>query len=183
MCSRHGWLRYAGLILVISGLLAGCAEDDETRDSERESTQQQSGSSGAVPDDSEPEFPVLTDPVEITAEVEQRSDQRLRVTGRTNLPDGTELSIVVERQASGVRWRHIASVENERFAAEPFGPGSGLPEGEYVLTVSVRPAGVQPDAVREIIGGRGEHLSGDLVSESRHQGATATYVTRYAVSR
>ena len=47
-------------------------------------------------------------------------------------------------------------------------PGSGLPDGGYVVRVEISESSVQPEAVQARIGHKGQHLAGELVSQSRH---------------
>ncbi|RDB44121.1 hypothetical protein DU490_03870 [Halomonas sp. DQ26W] len=111
-----------------------------------------------------------------------RNDRRLMVEGETNLPEGARLLIVVERELSGVRWQSRTEVQGSRFEAGPFGPGSGLPDGGYTITVNLPEASVQPQAIQERIGGQGEHLTGPLVRSSRHGlGQVASYSRRYLI--
>lgn len=174
----RSWLRGLGIGVVASLSLAACGgnnDDAEAPAEEPERNVETSTSNTEAAPTPEP----FSEPVEISASGEQLPDRRLRVSGETNLPDGAELLIVVERRASGVRWRHRTNVSDGRFSAEPFGPGSGLADGEYSITVTLQPASVQPQAVQALIGDRGQHLSGPLTSESVHQGTTAEYSTTY----
>ncbi|WP_081948876.1 hypothetical protein [Litchfieldella xinjiangensis] len=163
------------VILPVLWVMAGCSEEPERPDAtESEATATTVSESPSASQEDASSLSPMTDPVTIEARVEARPDERLKVTGQTNLPDGTEVMVMIERVASGVRWRHLTRVEAGRFSAEPFGPGSGVPDGEYAVSVSARPAHAQPEAVRDVIGAQGEHLQGELVSEARHRGRTAT---------
>ncbi|EPC02601.1 hypothetical protein L861_09670 [Litchfieldella anticariensis FP35 = DSM 16096] len=189
MRAWDSWLRSFSFVLVISWALTGCGgdggnsssnnEEEETATSMDDLPDEGEPTGAEVNEEKKPEVAPFSEPVEITAEGDQLADRRLRVEGQTNLPDETELLIVVERQTSGVRWRIRTSVDGGHFSAEPFGPGSGLPDGEYSITVSVQPASVQPQSVRAVIGEQGEHLSGPLTSKSRHRGTTAEYSTSF----
>ncbi|MBZ0330565.1 hypothetical protein KZO25_09560 [Halomonas sp. ANAO-440] len=120
--------------------------------------------------------------VDVSVAATLRNDRRLMVEGETNLPESARLLIVVERELSGVRWQSRTEVQNGRFEAGPFGPGSGLPDGGYTITVNLPEASVQPPAIREEIGSQGEHLAGPLVRSSRHGlGQVATYSRRYLI--
>ncbi len=120
--------------------------------------------------------------VDISVAAALRSDRRLMVEGETNIPEGARLLIVVERELSGVRWQSRTDVQGGRFEAGPFGPGSGLPDGGYSITVNLPEASVQPQAIRERIGDQGEHLTGPLVRTSRHGlGQVASYSRRYLI--
>jgi hypothetical protein len=108
------------------------------------------------------------------------------VTGTTNLPDGTHLSVSLrkpllpnwkERLAVGLtacrndclplrasgKIFHVI-VESGHFTDGPFtDKGDGLQPGVYVLEITSAAATDQPDQVRAIIGKRGENMTGQLV--------------------
>lgn len=110
----------------------------------------------------------LEEPVTITLSARLGRDQRLLVSGTTNLPQASRLRVQVERQASGVRWQERTEVNEGRFKAGPFGPGSGLPDGDYAVIVSLPPVSVQPGNVQQQLGEEGVNLSGPLVGSSPH---------------
>lgn len=149
-------------------LLVGCggSEEEESAPQERLRgvVQPQPTEQAPAPPQVEP----FTEPVVIEIAASLRSDRRLMVDGTTNLPDATRLQVLVEREISGVRWQERTEVTEGRFAAGPFGPGSGLPDGGYRITVNMTPASVQPAAVRARLGDKGQHLSGPLVRSSPH---------------
>ncbi|PMR75513.1 hypothetical protein [Billgrantia endophytica] len=171
--------------LVVLLVLSGCGADDEDAPLQEEAGE--SNVEAEAPPRAEPVEATTTVepfdvPVMITASTTLRSDRRLMVDGETNLPEDARLLIVVERELSGVRWQSRTSVEEGRFVAGPFGPGSGLPDGGYTITVNLPEASVQPSAVRERIGDQGEHLTGPLVQRSRHGlGLVASYSQRYLI--
>jgi hypothetical protein len=170
----------AGLLAAL--WLSGCGGDGNDAATEKEPQTEQPIDVSSEP--AEAEEPVEVDPlpVEIVASATLRGDRRLMVEGEANLPDETRLLIVVERELSGVRWQSRTQVTGERFSAGPFGPGSGLPDGGYTITVHLMEASVQPASVRERIGEQGEHLEGELVRNSRHGlGQVARYSRRYLI--
>ncbi|WP_372612715.1 hypothetical protein [Halomonas sp.] len=116
----------------------------------------------------EPQLAPLEEPVEIDFGITLRNDRLLMVDGESNLPDGTSLRVVVEREASGGRWQDRTTQQEGRFSAGPFGPGSGYPDGGYRITVNLPEASVQPLAVQQRIGEEGEYLTGPLVGTSPH---------------
>ncbi|WP_069383449.1 hypothetical protein [Halomonas caseinilytica] len=169
----NGWHRVmAGLML---SLLAGCGNGGE---------QEGSGATerlGGVAQPEEATQPGEGEEAERVAEpapfdqdvafdmsIRLDASSRLLVEGTTNLPSGTRLRVMAERDASGVSWRERVEVGPDGFAAGPFGPGSGLPEGIYRLRVTMPPISVQPSAVQSRLGQRGEHLSGPWVVSSEH---------------
>ena len=175
-------LSSVGVLMISAALLAGCGGTDEP--SESASTVEQT----SVPEPTVAEIAVVEAEevaplvVEMSAHVSLRSDRRLMVEGESNLPDETLVQIIVEREISSVRWRERTRIEDGVFAAGPFGPGSGLPDGGYIVRVEVSEGSVQPEAVQARIGHEGQHLAGELVSQSRHGlGQVATYSRRFLV--
>lgn len=171
-----------GVLMVSAALLAGCGETDAPNESaataEQTSSPEPSAAEIAVAE-TEEVAPLV---VEIMAHVSLRSDRRLMVEGESNLPDGTLVQVIVEREISSVRWRERTRVDGGMFAAGPFGPGSGLPDGGYIVRVDVSEGSVQPAAVQTLIGHQGQHLAGELVKQSRHGlGQVATYSRRFLV--
>lgn len=170
-----------GFVLVVSLLIAGCGgEEDEPL---RESPEQSPTSAQPADAPANVEQTSVT-PLEvaISTSVSLRTDRRLMVEGETNLPDQAQVQVIVEREVSRVRWQARTNVNDGRFSAGPFGSGSGLPDGTYIVSVQLSEASVQPEVVQERIGRRGEHLAGELVSQSRHGlGQMATYSRRFLV--
>ncbi|WP_275286948.1 hypothetical protein [Halomonas elongata] len=161
-----GWRRVvAGITL---SLLAGCGNGEEQGDesaeplggvAQPEEGRDTSSSAELAPFDQD-----------VTFEVSIRLDEasRLMLEGTTNLPPGTRLRVMAERDASGVSWRESVVVEEDGFVAGPFGSGSGLPEGAYRIRVTMPPVSVQPASVKARLGRRGEHLSGPWVVTTEH---------------
>lgn len=175
-------LSSVGVLMISVALLAGCSETDKP--SEPVSTTEQT----SAPESTAAEIEVAAAEevaplvVMIMAHVSLRSDRRLMVEGESNLPDETLVQIIVEREISSVRWRERTRIEDGEFAAGPFGPGSGLPDGGYIVQVEVSEGSVQPEAVQARIGQEGQHLAGELVNQSRHGlGQVATYSRRFLV--
>ncbi|MBW5799855.1 hypothetical protein [Halomonas elongata] len=161
-----GWRRV--MVGIMLSLLAGCGNGEEQDD----------GSAERLGGVAQPEEEHDTEPApeqepfdqEVALGVSVRLDEtsRLRVEGTTNLPPGTRLRVMAQRDASGVSWRESVVVEEGGFAAGPFGPGSGLPEGAYRIRVTMPPASVQPASVQSRLGRQGEHLSGPFVVSTQH---------------
>lgn len=177
------WYRAMGASLLLVWL-AGCSGGEEEAASESEETTTATETRESPPEATPeaPEVPPFDQPVMIDLSSRLGSDRRLTVEGETNLPEATRLQVIVERELSGVRWRERVSVEKGGFVAGPFGPGSGLPDGGYRVTVDVQEGSVQPRAVRDRLGEQNEHLSGPLVQQSRHGlGQVASYSQRFLV--
>ncbi|MGM0912791.1 MAG: hypothetical protein ACQEXC_06110 [Pseudomonadota bacterium] len=171
----------AGLLMV---MLAGCSGGEEQAASEPAETSSAAETlePAAAPEPEAPEVPPFDQPVAIEITSRLGSDRRLTVEGETNLPEATRLQVIVERELSGVRWRERVSVEAGGFEAGPLGPGSGLADGGYRVTVDVQEGSVQPRSVRDRLGEENEQLSGPLVQQSRHGlGQVASYSQRFLV--
>lgn len=156
------------VVLLWAAWLAGCGGDeDKPPPDERLGGVAQP----ATPEEEAPAVPSVA-PFDETVAIEMsarlRSDRRLMVEGTTNLPEATRLQVLVEREVSGVRWQQRTRVAGGGFEAGPFGPGSGLPDGGYRLTVNMPAASVQPPEVQARLGEEGQHLRGPLVRPSRH---------------
>lgn len=126
-----------------------------------------------------PDIEPFDQPVTIGLAVKLRSDRRLVVDGTTNLPETTRLQVQVKREVSGVRWQERTEVKDGHFVTGPFGPGSGLPDGGYSITVNLPPMSVQPTAVRNLLGEEGVHLSGPLVGSSPHGLGKVVSITQH----
>lgn len=123
------------------------------------------------------------DTIYATMSVDVLNGDRPIVRGQTNLPDGTELSISIER-SNGVPWVSAdAEVQKGKFSAGPLDHnGVALGAGTYKMSVIMGAATFQPKAVQEWIGQDGEFLDGPLVT-SRYIGRTVVYETPFAVNR
>ncbi|QTF93896.1 hypothetical protein [Halomonas sp. BM-2019] len=174
------WYRWCGLGLLLV-LLAGCGGNGNEAVND-EATDETEVAADETEPEPEPTVEPFTEPVSIEFSATLRSDRRLMVEGESNLPESTRFQIVVERELSGVRWQQRTTLQDGRFGAGPFGPGSGLPDGGYTITVNLPEASVQPLEVRQRIGEQGEHLSGPLVGASRHGlGQVASTSRRFLV--
>lgn len=175
-------LSSVGVLMISVALLVGCSETDKPSDSASTAEQTSAPEPTAAEIEVAEAEEIAPLVVEIMAHVSLRSDRRLMVEGESNLPDETLVQIIVEREISSVRWRERTRIEGGVFAAGPFGPGSGLPDGGYIVQVEVSEGSVQPEAVQARIGHEGQHLAGELVNQSRHGlGQVATYSRRFLV--
>jgi hypothetical protein len=114
----------------------------------------------------------LSEDVALSITVEGSSDRKPKITGETNLPDGTELSISIEGKASNFSGGDKAIVSGGRFRSVSFGPDGGLKPGQYKANVTMPIPQVQPRHVQGVIGANGENLHGPLVK----RGSTGTTV-------
>jgi hypothetical protein len=99
----------------------------------------------------------------------------VRIRGITNLPQGTILMLSVEEASpSGFQGQSRTAVGFDgTFESELFGPTDGLKNGRYFAGVVMPYAFVQPASVQEIIGSKGERLTGPLVKHAE-LGATVS---------
>lgn len=155
----HKTLGGISIVLVSALLLAGCGGQEE----EQTEVQPEAVSEEAAPQQPE-EVVEAVEPLEvaISTKASLRTDRRLMVEGETNLPDGAQVQVTIEREISRVRWQSRTSVMDGQFGAGPFGSGSGLPDGGYIVRVQLSEASVQPREVQARIGAQGEHLTESL---------------------
>jgi hypothetical protein len=80
-------------------------------------------------------------------------DGKAKVSGNTNLPDGTKLLIELHRNDIRYHAGDHAVVSAGKFLAGPFGSSKGaLLAGTYVVEVILPASVVQPPAIRKVIG-------------------------------
>ena len=105
------------------------------------------------------------------------------VYGQTNLPDGTQLSVCIEK-SNGVPWVFAgAEVRKGKFSAGPLDHnGAALGNGLYKMSVMMGAATLQPRPVQAWIGQDGEFLDGPLVT-TRYIGRTIVYEKLFSVGR
>ena len=116
-----------------------------------------------APTPSAPTLPPFREGVVLNITVEGDPGRKPRISGETNLPEGTELSIGIEGKTSNFSGGDKAIVSGGRFRSVPFGPDGGLKPGQYVASVLTPIPQVQPAQVREAMGANGENLRGPLV--------------------
>lgn len=179
--SKIQWL-IAGIVLAIMSGCGGSAEDEETSTLGRDyttnppSVDASDGNTAGEQSASVSDQPLVAS---VEASMALRSDRRIMVAGQTNLPVNANLNVMVERELSSVRWRERTQVDEDgRFQAGPLGPGSGLPDGGYRVSVELMESSIQPENVRQRIGSEGGRLAGDLVQQSRHGLGQIIYYTR-----
>ncbi|WP_141317685.1 hypothetical protein [Halomonas halmophila] len=159
--------RWQSVVLSVV-LLAGCGNDDQPNSNADERLGGVAQPNTEVQDAGADEAKAFVQPVEFDISLRIDEAGRLVIEVSTNLPEGTRLRVMAERSASGVSWRDSQEVVEGAVSAGPFGPGSGLLEGEYRVRVMMPPVSVQPAAVRARLGDKGQHLTGEWVAESEH---------------
>ena len=84
--------------------------------------------------------------------------------GRSNLPDGMQLNVMIETPSGTVLQQQLATMRGGRFTTAAFAPGGKpLPPGSYVVHVTSLAPVLQPPTVQEAIGALGEYLAGRYV--------------------
>ncbi len=123
---------------------------------------------------------VLAINVTLTTTVE--GNDKPVISGKTNLPDGTDLSVSLSRKSSSYSGQCFTKVNNGQFKTTPYTQhGAPLNPGNYVVSILTPYAPVQPKSVQKIIGGHGEYLKGALVKKEE-LGKLIRYKTTYKVA-
>ncbi|MET1174350.1 hypothetical protein [Paenibacillus amylolyticus] len=153
------YLRMSMLSIALLMILAGCSSDkSEQVELEEIKTEQQQ--------------PIQ---VEISVNAEFDRDDRLAISGNTNLPADMELMLSVKSEG-GYSAQSKAYVYNSMFQSELFTSGEkGLPDGKYTVSITTPTANVQPQNVKEIIGEQGINLSGEYVKDDEIWGKMVEY--------
>lgn len=90
-------------------------------------------------------------------------DGRAVVLGTTNLPNGASIMIWIRNKNYGGA-QSTVTVNQGKFISELFSDrGNKLPSGEYEVDISLSAARFQSPEVQNIIGQKGENLSGEFV--------------------
>lgn len=165
------------LVTLTAMAIAGCSANHE----EPAATPRRS-----VPHDvsagSSPPRQTLDGDVALTLEVSELQGRRVRLSGTTNLPAGTELMLSVTEQVErgfhgGSRTR-VSS--GGTFQSEAFGPPGGFAVGRYTAEVLMPIPAVQPVEVKAVIGNQGEKLTGPLVQHGSF-GITVSRATEFTI--
>ncbi len=110
-----------------------------------------------------PEDPEKVIEVQIDFEIERSPLGKVRVSGRTNLPDQMVLYADLRNRSTGWKNEQRVVVDKGTFVTEWIETDEGtLPSGDYEISITspIR----QPEAVQQIIGEKGENLSGGPVT-------------------
>ncbi|MGZ8252271.1 MAG: hypothetical protein ACXWT7_07990 [Methylophilaceae bacterium] len=102
------------------------------------------------------------------------------IIGTTNLPDGIELMITLQRKESDYMAQDKTQVKGGAFRAGPFSQkGVGLNPGVYTLEVTMPLANLQPPPTWPVIGNDGANLQGPLAKKSKFGGKVVEYKTSF----
>jgi hypothetical protein len=126
-------------------------------------------------------IPPLSSGVVIQVTAEQTGDGRAIISGRTNLPEGTELMSSLKKAGDVGEAQAKGAVTAGRFRSESLGPPAGLSAGRYTASVTMPYTKFQPPQVLLVAGENGQNLRGPLVKRNTVFGATATAVSSLVV--
>lgn len=99
--------------------------------------------------------------IEISHKIESG---KLYISGKTNLPNKTQLMISLSR-GNSYHAQSKVTVQGDNFFTEGFShKGQPLRNGDYTIYVSTPISKRQPDSVKKQIGEHGEHLKGQLIT-------------------
>ena len=167
--SKYCAVKYIAVALIV--LFSGCnssvpnaafqesAPNDSSTSKERSQRQQHQN----LPK----EAPGMDQDVLLVLNVVELPNKRVSLNGKTNLPTGTKLSLVVSEKLENGFLGQSSSVvlPDGSFRTVHFGPKGGLKDGWYSASVTMPVAAVQPEAVKKVIGEKGEWLKGRLVTK------------------
>jgi len=109
---------------------------------------------------------------------------KLFIKGNTNLPDKMELIIILFRGES-YSAQHKVKIKDGKLISEGFShKGEPLRNGQYEIKISSPATRFQDKSVQNIIGNKGENLTGNLVrknSEKFQEDNFIEYTTNYVV--
>ncbi len=116
----------------------------------------------------------------------QGDPRKPMIGGRTNLPVGTKLIVSLEREASAYKAQSDAMVGSDGcFSGGPFTEhGEPIIPGDYIIDVLMPLSAAQPQSVQDVIGNRGQNITGPLVKlfpapPLRYLGKIAEYKTTF----
>lgn len=118
--------------------------------------------------------------VEIKAEVE--GEEKPVILGKTNLPDGTKLTVTIRRKQSAYMAQDSIEVKNAGFRTVAFSQkGSALNDGKYEISISSPLAMLQPKSVQAVIGSDGSEMVGKYAKKSHYGGKVVEYKTSFII--
>lgn len=105
-----------------------------------------------------------------------------KILGRTNLPNGTQLMVSVNRSENGYGADAKTLVINGEFEAGPFKLQDGkLTSGTYSISVIMTDPALQLQHVKDVIGANGKKLTGKLVKTYATGNRGARYKTNFSI--
>ncbi|MCE5287503.1 MAG: zinc ribbon domain-containing protein [Pelosinus sp.] len=118
--------------------------------------------------------------IEVAFQVEtQMNEGQVQIFGTTNLPDDTELVVVLTNMY--YYGESKVAVKNGNFSSKLFSiSGKPLGAGEYTVEVSMNSALMQDEKIQKQIGKHGEMLTGPYVSKTT--GSLIKYATNLEIN-
>jgi hypothetical protein len=110
--------------------------------------------------------PNPTSGIDVSFEVSlvRSPDGKVKVFGKTNLPDQMQLLISIGDKSSGYTAQDNVTVVKGRFESNGFSNlDAPLPAGQYDVSINSGLPGIQTDDVKNVIGKDGENLTGQFV--------------------
>lgn len=105
-----------------------------------------------------------------------------KILGRTNLPNGTQLMVSVNRSENGYGGDSKTLVINGEFEAGPFKLKDGkLTPGNYSISVIMTDPSLQLQHVKDVIGTSGKKMTGKLVKTYATGNSGALYKTNFSI--
>lgn len=157
-------MKRALLILVIMAMclsLCSCtnSSDDSNNDASDSSTTSNNNESVSE-----------SQPFEVTVSAENTTTNGKPVFEITsNLPDGTELLLTLEN-SSGFTAQDKITLQNGQGKSSTFSAQGNSLSGTYTLRVTMGMPSLQDQSVQDVIGNKGEYMTGDVVKESSMAG-------------
>ncbi|WP_432354402.1 hypothetical protein [Sporosarcina sp. A2] len=117
--------------------------------------------------------------VSIQAEPTILEDNKVMISGETNIPDGGQLMFTLNGPEYTAQMKAV--IDNGVFKTDVFSDhGEGLPAGKYTLEVSLSIASTQDENFVKKVGKEYEYLNGSFMDEG-DLGKTMNYETSFSV--
>lgn len=157
--------RLVALLLAMLTLVSLCSCTNSSDDSNNDASDSSitSNNNESV---SEPQ------PFEVTVSAENTTTNGKPVFEITsNLPDGTELLLTLEN-SSGFTAQDKITLQNGQGKSSTFSAQGNSLSGTYTLKVTMGMPSLQNQSVQDVIGSKGEYMTGNIVKESSMAGNT-----------
>lgn len=111
-------------------------------------------------------------PFDVTISVENiAADEKPVFRIKSNLPDETELLLTLEN-TSGFKAQDNVILQNCQGTSRVFSEQGNALEGNYTLRVTTGMPSLQEQSVQDVIGSKGEYMTGNLIKECSMAGDT-----------
>ena len=159
-------MKSALLILIIAVMclsLCSCTNSSNDSNNDASDSSTTSNNNESV---SEPQ------PFEVTVSAENTTTNGKPIFEITsNLPDGTELMLTLEN-SSGYTAQDKITLQNGQGKSSSFSAQGNSLSGTYTLRVTMGMPSLQDQSVQDVIGSKGEYMTGNVVKESSMAGNT-----------